>query len=100
MAKFLFYLNRIIAALNFAAKKRQQREMELNVLREMVSEVCSTIRSQNALAEAQIKLMQGWFATITTDPTPGRSIHFDESNELEQFANEHGVSPSDLKQYF
>lgn len=98
--RLVFWLQRLINIFNFAAKKRAERAAELAVLRDMVSEVCGAIRSQNALAEAQIKLMTNWFASITTDPTPGRSITFSDDAQLEQFAADNEVPVSSLKQYF
>lgn len=98
--KLVFWLQRLVNVFNFAAKRRAERAAELGVLRDMVSEVCGAIRSQNALAEAQIKLMTSWFASIATDPTPGRSITFSEEQQLEQFAADNEVPVSSLRQYF
>lgn len=98
--RFVFWLQRLISVLNIAAKRRADRAAELSVLHSMVSEVCGVIRSQNALAEAQVKLMTSWFASISSDPTPGRSITFSENTQLEQFAAENEVPVSSLKQYF
>lgn len=100
MLRFTFWLKRILSAMNWVAARRKERQMERAELLEAVREVCSVVRSQNALAEAQTRLFSQWFENLSLDPTPGRSINYTPQQELERFAQEEGVEVGKLTTYY
>lgn len=100
MLRFIFWAKRVLNALNFVAAARNERRADRMALKESVSEICAVVRSQNALAEAQTKLLTQWFESLSVDPTPGRSINYTPQDELDEFARLEGVEVSRLKTYY
>jgi hypothetical protein len=100
MIRFTFWLKRLLHALNFVAAIRRERRAERAEMLEAVREVCSVIRSQNALAEAQTKLFAQWFESLSIDPAPGRSINYTPQDELAKFAADEGVEVGKLTTYY
>lgn len=100
MIRLIFWLKRLAHALNFVAAARRERQAERAEMLEAVREVCSVIRSQNALAEAQTRLFAQWFESISIDPSPGRSINYTPQQELERFAHEEGVEVGKLTTFY
>lgn len=100
MIRLIFWLKRLLHALNFVAAARRERQQERAEMLEAVREVCAVIRSQNALAEAQTRLFTQWFESLATDPAPGRSINYTPQQELEQFAREKGVEVEKLTTFY
>lgn len=100
MIRAIFWLKRTFSALNIVGTWRsERREREARMLA-AVSEVCAVVRSQNALAEAQTKLLTQWFESLSVDPTPGRSINYTPHDELDEFARIEGVEVGKLKTYY
>lgn len=98
--RLIFWLKRILNAMNFVATRRNERRVERMEMLGAVSEICAVVRSQNALAEAQTKLLTQWFESLSTDPTPGRSINYTPQDELDEFARLEGVEVGKLKTYY
>jgi hypothetical protein len=98
--KFTFWLRRVLQAWNFVANRRAERAAERAQLLEAVREVCSVVRSSNALAEAQTKLFAQWFESLSTDPSPGRSINYSQEELLDEFAEANSTTSDKLKIFY